>query len=210
MRSTWYATYVCNVKSISMTVEKWSVQSVHFRVIKRETRWGRGQGRAGQGRPVLLCWIEQEGASDLHFYIIGVLSTILTNFYHFPNFYRGLDRARDVTLHHLKLVQQNINRYKWPDSSCKGACKEIVKFRCIYLVMWPHSWPQDFFFFMQKYSNQGISCKYIQIRVFYAEILVRYRYALPSHARLTIWIGPNQTKPNSTRMAECPAAVKTL
>ena len=51
-----------------------------------------------------------------------------------------------------------------------------------------HSWPQDFFF-MQKYSNQGISCKYIQIRVFYAEILVRYRYALPSHARLTIWIG---------------------
>ena len=57
--------------------------------------------------------------------------------------------------------------------------------------MWPHSWPQDFFFFMQKYSNQGISCKYIQIRVFYAEILVRYRYALPSHARLTIWIGPN-------------------
>ena len=61
--------------------------------------------------------------------------------------------------------------------------------RCIYLVMWPHSWPQDFFFFMQKYSNQGISCKYIQIRVFYAEILVRYRYALPSHARLTIWIG---------------------
>ena len=49
-------------------------------------------------------------------------------------------------------------------------------------------------FVMQKYSNQGISCKYIQIRVFYAEILVRYRYALPSHARLTIWIGPNQTK----------------
>ena len=49
--------------------------------------------------------------------------------------------------------------------------------------------PTIFFFVMQKYSNQGISCKYIQIRVFYAEILVRYRYALPSHARLTIWIG---------------------
>ena len=45
--------------------------------------------------------------------------------------------------------------------------------------------------FVQKYSNQGISCR---IRVFRAEILVRYRYALPSHARLTIWIGPNQTR----------------
>ena len=54
--------------------------------------------------------------------------------------------------------------------------------------------PKFFFFVMQKYSNQGISCKYIQIRVFYAEILVRYRYALPSHERLAIWIGPNQTK----------------
>ena len=36
-----------------------------------------------------------------------------------------------------------------------------------------------------------LSCRNIQIRVFRAEILVRYRYALPSHARLTIWIGPN-------------------
>ena len=35
-------------------------------------------------------------------------------------------------------------------------------------------------------------CKYIQIRVFRAEILVRYRYALLSHARLSIWIRPNQ------------------
>ena len=32
--------------------------------------------------------------------------------------------------------------------------------RCIYLVMWPHSWPQDFFF----------SCRNIQIRVFHANI----------------------------------------
>ena len=48
-----------------------------------------------------------------------------------------------------------------------------------------------FFFVVQKYSNQGVSCRNIQIRVFRAEILVRYRYALPSHARLTIWIGPN-------------------
>ena len=63
--------------------------------------------------------------------------------------------------------------------------------RCIYLFMWPHVWPQDFFFVVQKYSNQGVSCRNIQIRVFRAEILVRYRYALPSHARLTIWIGPN-------------------
>ena len=61
--------------------------------------------------------------------------------------------------------------------------------RCIYLFMWPHVWPQDFFFVVQKYLNQGISCKYIQIRVFCAEILIRYRYALHSHARLTIWIG---------------------
>ena len=116
----------------------------------------------------------------------------------------------------------------WQIYPCKKLEGWGKKQRCIYLVMWPHSWPQDFFFhaeifksgdfmcstallplqpevyisshvaffvatrfffFMQKYSNQGISCKYIQIRVFYAEILVRYRYALPSHARLTIWIG---------------------
>ena len=54
---------------------------------------------------------------------------------------------------------------------------------------------KNFFFVVQKYSNQGVSCRNIQIRVFRAEILVRYRYALPSHARLTIWIGPNQTRP---------------
>ena len=42
--------------------------------------------------------------------------------------------------------------------------------RCIYLVMWPHSWPQDFFFhaeifksgyFMQIYSNQSVLCRNI-------------------------------------------------
>ena len=49
-------------------------------------------------------------------------------------------------------------------------------------------------FFVQNYSNQGVSCRNIQIRVFRAEILVRYRHALPSHARLTIWIVPNQTR----------------
>ena len=54
--------------------------------------------------------------------------------------------------------------------------------------------PTRIFFVVQKYSNQGVSCRNIQIRVFRAEILVRYRYALPSHARLTIWIGPNQTR----------------
>ena len=32
--------------------------------------------------------------------------------------------------------------------------------RCIYLVMWPHVWPQDFF----------LSCRNIQIRVFRANI----------------------------------------
>merc|ERR1719430_743314 len=62
---------------------------------------------------------------------------------------------------------------------------------CIYLFMWPHVWPQDFFFVVQKYSNQGVSCRNIKIRVFRAEIFIRYRYALPSHTRLTIWIGPN-------------------
>ena len=66
--------------------------------------------------------------------------------------------------------------------------------RCIYLFMWEFGFPQEFFFVVQKYSNQGVSCRNIQIRVFRAEILVRYRYALPSHARLTIWIGPNQTR----------------
>merc|ERR1712020_653553 len=55
---------------------------------------------------------------------------------------------------------------------------------------------------MCGHKNFFFSCRNIQIRVFhanifksrvfYAEILVRYRYALPSHARLTIWIGPNQ------------------
>ena len=59
----------------------------------------------------------------------------------------------------------------------------------IYLFMWEFRFPQEILFVVQKYLNQGFSCKYIQIRVFCAEILVRYRYALPSHARLTIWIG---------------------
>ena len=70
--------------------------------------------------------------------------------------------------------------------------------RCIYLFMWEPRLPQDFFF-MQKYSNQGISCKYIQIRVFYAEILVRYRYAL----RVTQSCAADyldRTKPNQTMM----------
>ena len=53
----------------------------------------------------------------------------------------------------------------------------------------------NIFFLLQKYSNQGILCKYIQIRVFCAELLVRYRYAFASHARLTTWIGPNKTRP---------------
>ena len=66
--------------------------------------------------------------------------------------------------------------------------------------MWPHVWPQDFFLVVQKYSNLGFLCKYIQIRVFCAEILIRYRYALPSHARLTIWIGPNQTRLHQNAM----------
>ena len=59
----------------------------------------------------------------------------------------------------------------------------------VYISIFVGAAAPTIFFVMQKYSNQGISCKYIQIRVFYAEILVRYRYALPSHARLTIWIG---------------------
>ena len=39
-----------------------------------------------------------------------------------------------------------------------------------------------FFPVVQKYSNQGVLCQNIQIRVFRAEILIRYRYALPSRA----------------------------
>ena len=50
--------------------------------------------------------------------------------------------------------------------------------------------PTRIFFVVLKYSNQGFLCKNIQIRVFCAEILVRYRCALPSHAQLTI----DQTK----------------
>ena len=62
--------------------------------------------------------------------------------------------------------------------------------------MWESRFPQEFF----------LSCRNIQIRVFRAEIfksgyfVQKYwsgtvtRYALPSHARLTIWIGPNQTR----------------
>ena len=82
----------------------------------------------------------------------------------------------------------------------RGRIDYFWRQRCIYLVMWAHVWPQDLFFLLQKYSNQGILCKYIQIRVFCAEILVRYRYALPSHARLTIWIGPNQTRLHQNAM----------
>jgi len=70
MRSTWYATYVCNVKSISMTVDKSEVCNLCISESSRERQDG-VEGRAGQGRPVLLCWIEQEGASDLHFYIMA-------------------------------------------------------------------------------------------------------------------------------------------
>ena len=47
---------------------------------------------------------------------------------------------------------------------------------------------------MQKYSKQGVLCRCIQIRVFCAEILVRYHYAIASHVWLTIWIRPNQTQ----------------
>ena len=54
------------------------------------------------------------------------------------------------------------------------------------------------FFVVQKYSNQGISCKFIQIRVFRAEILVRHRYALPYVAQMNFL---DQTKPNQTASA---------
>ena len=45
-----------------------------------------------------------------------------------------------------------------------------------------------YFFLVQKYSNLGFSCRNIQIRVFRADILVMYRYALHSNVQLTIWI----------------------
>ena len=57
-----------------------------------------------------------------------------------------------------------------------------------------------------SHKNFLLLCRNIQIRVFRAEIfksgyfVQKYwsgtvtRYALPSHARLTIWIGPNQTR----------------
>ena len=67
--------------------------------------------------------------------------------------------------------------------------------RCIYLFMWEFRFPQEFFFVVQKYSNQGVSCKFIQIRVFRAEILVRHRYPLPYVAQLNFL---DQTKPNQT------------
>ena len=65
--------------------------------------------------------------------------------------------------------------------------------------MWEFRFPQEFFFVVQKYSNQGVSCRNIQIRVFRAEILVRYRYAL----RVTQSCAADyldRTKPNQTMM----------
>ena len=59
--------------------------------------------------------------------------------------------------------------------------------------------PTRIFFVVQKYSNQGVSCRNIQIRVFRAEILVRYRYAL----RVTQSCAADyldRTKPNQTMM----------
>ena len=38
---------------------------------------------------------------------------------------------------------------------------------------------------LDSHKNFFLSCRNIQIRVFRAEILVRYRYALHSHVRLT-------------------------
>ena len=65
--------------------------------------------------------------------------------------------------------------------------------------MWEFRFPQEFFVVVQKYSNQGVSCRNIQIRVFRAEILVRYRYAL----RVTQSCAADyldRTKPNQTMM----------
>ena len=95
MRSTWYATYVCNVKSISMTVEKWSVQSVHFRVIKRETRWSRGQGRAGQTCSTMLNWARGSLRSALLHHKCAFYNPY--QFLPFPQFLQGvrLSQRRD-------------------------------------------------------------------------------------------------------------------
>ena len=57
MRSTWYATYVCNVKSISMTVDKSEVCNLCISESSRERQDG-VEGRAGQGRADLFYYAE--------------------------------------------------------------------------------------------------------------------------------------------------------
>ena len=104
MRSTWYATYVCNVKSISMTVEKWSVQSVHFRVIKRETRWSRGQGRAGQTCSTMLNWARGSLRSALLHHKCAFYNPY--QFLPFPQFLQGFTHvlSRKCRKWHLRAL----------------------------------------------------------------------------------------------------------
>lgn len=65
MRSTWYATYVCNVKSISMTVDKSEVCNLCISESSRERQDG-VEGRAGQGRADLFYYAELSKREPQH------------------------------------------------------------------------------------------------------------------------------------------------
>ena len=65
MRSTWYATYVCNVKSISMTVDKSEVCNLCISESSRERQDG-VEGRAGQGREHLFYYAELSKREPQH------------------------------------------------------------------------------------------------------------------------------------------------
>ena len=58
--------------------------------------------------------------------------------------------------------------------------------RWIFLVIPSHAWRDYFFYLVQIYSNEGVSCKNIQIWVFRAEILITYCSVL--HSQCSVYL----------------------
>ena len=103
MRSTWYATYVCNVKSISMTVDKSEVCNLCISESSRERQDG-VEGRAGQTCSTMLNWARGSLRSALLHHKCAFYNPY--QFLPFPQFLQGFTHvlSRKCRKWHLRAL----------------------------------------------------------------------------------------------------------